>query len=68
MLIPYHAEGFRTILLLESDDIALMNAVNMKNGIETSFPAGFAVGLDEFWFPDPRRTSIASQLGQTHAA
>ena len=58
-LKPYKAEGFRTILLLESDDIALMDESIMLDGIRRAFSQKLPDGVDEIWYAD---TSIPEDI------
>ena len=47
------------ILLVETDDIALMNEVEMLNAICQAFPDGLPSGIDQVWYVD---TSIPSDI------
>jgi hypothetical protein len=58
-LAPYQDRGFITVLLIESEDIALMNDVKMLDAIGTTYPDGFPSSVDEIWFAD---TSIPSEI------
>jgi hypothetical protein len=58
-LAPYQQLGFITVLLIESDDIALMNSSLMANALRQVFPDGLLPGLDEVWYVD---TSISSEI------
>lgn len=58
-LAPYQDRGFITVLLIESEDIALMNDAKMLDAIGTAYPDGFPSSVDEIWFAD---TSIPSGI------
>lgn len=58
-LSRYKKEGKTTILLVESDDIALMNDGIMWDGLRSAYPDGMPQGLDEIWFAD---TSIPEEI------
>lgn len=58
-LEPYKAMGKTTILLIESDDIALMNTNKMLEGIQSAFGSGMPEHIDQVWYVD---TSIQSDL------
>jgi hypothetical protein len=58
-LSPYKAQNKTTILLVESDDIALMNDGIMWDGLRLAYPDGLPQGLDQIWFAD---TSIPEEL------
>jgi hypothetical protein len=58
-LSRYKDAGKTTILLVESDDIALMNDGIMWGGLSSAYPDGMPQGLDEFWFAD---TSIPEEI------
>jgi hypothetical protein len=47
------------ILLVESDDSALMNEGDMLNAIRQAFPDGLPLGIDQVWYAD---TSIPSDI------
>jgi hypothetical protein len=51
-LAPYNVRGFATILLIESDDIALMNEVKMRTAFQQAFPGGLPASLDQVWYAD----------------
>lgn len=51
-LKPYKAKGFQTVLLLESDDIALMDESIMLDGIRVAFSNKLPDGVDEIWYAD----------------
>lgn len=58
-LIPYKVEGFQTILLIESNDIALMNEDKMLEGIRVAFSQKLPDGVDEIWYSD---TSVPEEI------
>ena len=58
-LMPYKAKDFQTILLLESDDIALMDESIMLDGIRVAFSQQLPDGVDEIWYAD---TSIPEKI------
>lgn len=58
-LSKYHSAGQITILLVESDDIALMNESKMLDFIRTDYPGGLPVGVSQIWYAD---TSIPSEI------
>lgn len=58
-LVPYRNKGKRTILLVESDDMALMNEGLMVEGIKSSYPDNLPTGIDQIWFAD---TSIPEEI------
>ena len=58
-LIPYKANGFITLLLLENEDIALMNELVMLRAIRDAYPCGFPQELDEVWYAD---TSLPTDI------
>lgn len=58
-LAPYKANGKTTILLVESDDIALMNDSVMLEAIQAAYPDGPPHGVDQVWYAD---TSLASDI------
>jgi hypothetical protein len=58
-LAPYQECGLITVLLIESDDIALMNEVKMLNAIRSAFPDGLPSSVGEIWYID---TSIPSEI------
>jgi len=49
-LAPYKGKGKKTILLVESDDIAFMNEGIMWDSLRDAYPAGLPPGVDEVWF------------------
>jgi hypothetical protein len=58
-LARYKNKGKNTILLVESDDIALMNDGIMWDGLMAAYPKGMPEGVDEIWFAD---TSIPEDI------
>ena len=58
-LSPYKGKNKTTILLVESDDIALMNDGIMWDGLSSAYTDGLPQGLDEIWFAD---TSIPEEI------
>jgi hypothetical protein len=58
-LAPYKARGLITVLLIESDDIALMNWDIMLKALRKAFPEGLLTGIDRIWYVD---TSIATEM------
>ncbi len=58
-LKPYKAKYFQSILLLESDDIALMDESIMLDGIRVAFSQKLPDGVDEIWYAD---TSIPEEI------
>jgi hypothetical protein len=58
-LEPYQGKGFKTILLVESDDIALMDEGFMLDGIRTAFSRDLPKGVDQIWYAD---TSIPESI------
>ncbi len=58
-LAQYEAVGKTTILLVENDDIALMNAWKMLEAIQAAYPSGPPAGVRQIWYAD---TSIPNQI------
>lgn len=58
-LSPYKGKNKTTILLVESNDIALMNDGIMWDGLRLAYPDGLPQGLDQIWFAD---TSIPKEI------
>jgi hypothetical protein len=58
-LAKYKKLDFTTIILVESDDIALMNEIIMLKTIREAYPQGLPRDIDELWFAD---TSIPSEV------
>lgn len=51
-LSPYKSRNKTTILLVESDDIALMDDGIMWDGLRSAYAHGLPEGLDQVWFAD----------------
>ena len=51
-LAVYQLRGKTTVLLLESDDIAMMNHVKMHEVISAAFPGAWPDGVDQIWYAD----------------
>jgi hypothetical protein len=58
-LLRYQETGKTTLLLVESEDIALMNDSKMFMAIREAFPAGLSTGMDQLWYAD---TSVPSDI------
>ncbi len=58
-LSKYHDRGLITILLVESEDLALMDESMMFDSIRAAYPAGLPDGVNKIWFAD---TSIPSEI------
>jgi hypothetical protein len=58
-LDKYHKPGTTTVLLIESDDIALMNEFRMLEAIQQAYPEALPEGVDEIWYAD---TSIPTEI------
>ena len=58
-LEPYRTRGKRTVLLLDSGDIALMSVDKLVAAIRARFQTGLPDGVDELWYAD---TSVPSVL------
>lgn len=58
-LSKYHKSGTITVLLVESNDPALMNERKMLEAIRTAYPAGLPTAVDELWYAD---SSISSEI------
>lgn len=58
-LAPYKLKGHRTILLLESSDIALMSPQKMATEFQKVFSTKFKSKIDEVWLAD---TTIPQEL------
>lgn len=61
-LLPYKNRGKTTILLVESNDIALMNDGIMWDGLRLAYPNGWPQGLDQVWYAD---TTIPEEVSFT---
>ena len=51
-LEKYSGSSWTTILLFESNDIALMNHLKMLDAVREAYPDGLSSGVDELWFAD----------------
>lgn len=58
-LKPYQGKGYKTILLVESDDIALMDEGIMLERIRSAFSRHLPKGVDQIWYAD---TSIPENI------
>jgi hypothetical protein len=58
-LAPYKRKGYKTVLLVESEDIALMDENTMLEAIRNAFSGIIPAGVDQVWFVD---TSIPAEL------
>jgi len=58
-LSTYREVGKITILLVESNDIALMNDSIIWGGLRQAYPTGLPSGVDQIWFAD---TSIREEV------
>jgi hypothetical protein len=58
-LSRYRDEGKITILLVESDDIALMDDSIMWESLRQAYPIGLPSKVDQIWFAD---TSIREEI------
>jgi hypothetical protein len=58
-LLKYRGSGETMVLLVDSEDIALMNESKMLTAVRKSFPAGSPPGVDQIWYAD---TSIPSEI------
>lgn len=58
-LLRYKAKGKITILLVESEDLALMNEHKMLNALRTAFNNCLPADVDQLWYAD---TSIPSEV------
>jgi hypothetical protein len=47
------------VLLIESEDIALMNDIKMLDAMRSAYPQGLPPGLNRVWYVD---TSIPSEI------
>jgi len=57
-LLKYKSDK-TTVLLLESDDIALMSEIMIRDAIQKAYPEGPPTGVDQIWYAD---TSIPNEL------
>ncbi len=60
----YKKRGKTAVLLVESDDIALMNKAKLLEAVRLAFPSGLPVEIDELWYID---TSVPAAPPQFHA-
>jgi len=51
-LLRYKADGFTTVLLLESQDMALMNAHKMREAVRLGIGGRLPNGLDHLWYAE----------------
>jgi hypothetical protein len=51
-LKPYKSSGYTTILIIESNDIALMNEEVLAEAVIKKFPSSLEQELDELWYAD----------------
>lgn len=51
-LAAYHRASKTTVLLIESDDIAMMNHIKMYEAIAAAFPDTWPTGVDQIWYAD----------------
>ncbi|HLD19261.1 MAG TPA: hypothetical protein VJB90_04595 [Candidatus Nanoarchaeia archaeon] len=58
-LEPYHKQTYSTVLLVESNDIALMNEAIMIDAIRNSFSKSLPSGVEQIWYAD---TTIPDEL------
>ena len=58
-LCKYHSEEQTTMLLVESEDIALMNEIKLLDAIRKAYPKNPPAGVDQIWYAD---TTIPSKL------
>lgn len=58
-LKPYKEQNKTTILLIESDDIALMDDAIMWDELKSTYPDGLPNGLDQIWYAD---TAILEEI------
>lgn len=58
-LAKYHKPGTTTVLLIESNDIALMNEFRMFEAIREAYPEGLPEGVDKIWYAN---TSIPTEI------
>lgn len=61
-LRPYQEKGFTTILLVESDDIALMDEDLMLDGIRKALSGNLFEGVDQIWYADTSTTSTPKHI------
>jgi hypothetical protein len=58
-LLRYQSTGKTTVLLVESDDIALMDEAKMLEAVRIAFDGGLPPGVDQLWYAN---TSIPSEI------
>lgn len=58
---PHRSAGRTTVLIVESDDIALMNRAKLERAILIGFPNGLPEQVDELWYAD---TSVPGEPPQ----
>ncbi len=58
-LSKYHDQGLITVLLIESEDLALMDDSIMLDSIRAAYPTGLPDGVNKIWFAD---TSIPTEI------
>jgi hypothetical protein len=51
-LARYQRDGWTTVLLLESTDIALMNAGKLDDGVGEAFREGLPTSVNQVWYAD----------------
>jgi len=51
-LRKHRGSGLTTVLLVESDDIALMNVSKLVTGIRRAYATGPLAGVDQMWYAD----------------
>jgi len=51
-LEPYKKDNYTTILIIESNDMALMNGWVLLESIQNGFPEGLNQDVDELWYAD----------------
>ncbi len=51
-LAPYKSRGMTTLLLIESNDMAMMNHIKVAEAMEANFPSGLPDGVDQVWYAD----------------
>jgi len=49
---PHRDGGLTTVLIVESDDIALMSQSKLARAISDGFPCGLPDEIDELWYAD----------------
>lgn len=56
-LNKYKRQNYITLLLIESDDIALMNKLKFVEWVKNAFPV-YPEGVDDFWYVETSSSSI----------